>query len=310
MDALIRPFERDDTPGVVALERGLEPDWISTVPGFLHALDTEPARARRRIWVAEQEGHIVGRCTARFRWAIERDDVAWILVGVREDYRRQGIGSTLYELGERYLVESGARKIDAWSEEEAGHRFLEARDFQRTREERLWSLDPRTVDLTDLPRLEAKRSREGFRLATLRELEHRVGDVYPLWAETVADIPGDDPETNISRAEWESRELANPDVSWEGSVVVMHEGRPVALAWLFVDHETAKAEHEMTGTLRDYRRRGLARLAKMATIRWAVENGITVMLTGNDSTNADMLALNEHLGYRPLPPATQWSKAV
>lgn len=310
MDAVIRPFERDDAAGVVALDRALEPNWISTVAGFLHAMDREPARARRRTWVAEKDGEIVARCSARFNWAIERDDVAAIILGVREDQRGRGVGSALYEIGERYLVESGARKINAWSEEEAGHRFLEARGFEKTREERLWSLDPRTVDLSHLPRLEAERSGEGFSLTTMRELQERAGHVYPLWAETVADIPGDDPETNISRDEWESRELANPDLSWEGSVVVLHDERPVALAWLLADLETGKAEHEMTGTLRDYRRRGLARLAKMATIRWAVENGITALLTGNDSTNADMLALNEHLGYRPLRPAAQWSKAV
>ena len=54
----------------------------------------------------------------------------------------------------------------------------------------------------------------------------------------------------------------------------------------------------MTGTAPDFRRRGLARLAKEATIRWAAEAGIRTIVTSNDTTNADMLALNEHLGYR------------
>ena len=40
-------------------------------------------------------------------------------------------------------------------------------------------------------------------------------------------------------------------------------------------------------------------MAKEATIGWAAEAGIRTIVTSNDTTNADMLALNEHLGYRP-----------
>ena len=54
----------------------------------------------------------------------------------------------------------------------------------------------------------------------------------------------------------------------------------------------------MTGTLPEYRRRGLARLAKLATIRWAAENGVEWMLTSNAEANTGMRALNESLGYR------------
>jgi GNAT superfamily N-acetyltransferase len=62
----------------------------------------------------------------------------------------------------------------------------------------------------------------------------------------------------------------------------------------------------MTGTLHDFRRRGLARLAKLATIRWAAEQGFRTMLTGNAETNAAMLGLNESLGYRPVLKETHF----
>lgn len=55
----------------------------------------------------------------------------------------------------------------------------------------------------------------------------------------------------------------------------------------------------LTGTLREFRRRGLARLVKLATIRWAAEHGITAIYTGNDTENAPMLALNDSLGFHP-----------
>jgi RimJ/RimL family protein N-acetyltransferase len=60
----------------------------------------------------------------------------------------------------------------------------------------------------------------------------------------------------------------------------------------------------MTGTLPQYRRRGLARLAKLGTIRWAAAGGADWILTGNDEENPAMRALNESLGYRPAGTQT------
>jgi RimJ/RimL family protein N-acetyltransferase len=92
--------------------------------------------------------------------------------------------------------------------------------------------------------------------------------------------------------------------------VVVAGDEPVALAWLDVDREHSVAGNRMTGTVPAHRHRGLARLAKLATIRWAGANGIRTIATGNDSTNRDMLALNEHLGYRPLPDFLVFVKDV
>jgi RimJ/RimL family protein N-acetyltransferase len=55
-----------------------------------------------------------------------------------------------------------------------------------------------------------------------------------------------------------------------------------------------------TGTLREYRGRGLALAVKLATTRWAAEHGITQISTDNDETNAPMLAINRRLGYKPV----------
>jgi RimJ/RimL family protein N-acetyltransferase len=86
------------------------------------------------------------------------------------------------------------------------------------------------------------------------------------------------------------------------------DDRPVAFSWVNVDHAHGAAEQQLTGTLRSYRRRGLARLAKLAVIRWCAVEGISRLATGNDSTNAGMLAINEQLGFRPFAFETEWVK--
>jgi GNAT superfamily N-acetyltransferase len=93
--------------------------------------------------------------------------------------------------------------------------------------------------------------------------------------------------------------LQSPLLDLDVSAVVLVDDRPAAFAWLNGDREGGYGENEMTGTHPDFRRRGLARLAKEQSIRWAAEAGLHTLYTSNETTNADMLRLNEHLGYRP-----------
>jgi RimJ/RimL family protein N-acetyltransferase len=84
----------------------------------------------------------------------------------------------------------------------------------------------------------------------------------------------------------------------------------VSFAWLELDREGGRGHHELTGTLRAYRGRGLATLAKVAAVRWCAANGIRELLTANDVDNAPMLAINERLGYRPTTVSTDLEKRL
>ena len=93
-------------------------------------------------------------------------------------------------------------------------------------------------------------------------------------------------------------------------MVVLADDRPAALSWLEVDDVNRVAQHDLTGTARAFRRRGLARIAKLAALRWAGQAGITRVATGNDSTNVGMLAINDQLGFRPYAVETEWVKPL
>jgi GNAT superfamily N-acetyltransferase len=82
--------------------------------------------------------------------------------------------------------------------------------------------------------------------------------------------------------------------------IVDERARLVSLATLVVDHAAGRAENDWTATLPELRGRRLARLGKLATIRWARNAGIREIVTANDDGNVPMLALNERLGYRRL----------
>ena len=83
-------------------------------------------------------------------------------------------------------------------------------------------------------------------------------------------------------------------------------GRVRADAWVCAPG--GRAVTEMTGTLRDYRGRGLALLAKRATLVNAAKRGVELVFTENDETNGPMLRVNEKLGYRPIGSTVRWSR--
>ena len=57
------------------------------------------------------------------------------------------------------------------------------------------------------------------------------------------------------------------------------------------------AMHDMTGVLRAWRGRGIARALKAAEIAWAMENGYERLETQNEERNEPIRRLNERYGY-------------
>jgi GNAT superfamily N-acetyltransferase len=295
---VIRRFEAADAAGVTDLYRVIAPAWVFTERGLLHWVESEPERARLACWVALGDGRVVGWCEGRFRWEF-RGDAAQLFVAVEPACRRRGLGGKLYELGAAHLADAKRVYCETTGEEEA-RSFLLARGFREDRAERISALDPRAVDLSGLPRLEQEKAAEGFRIVTLAELADRVADLHVLFEAVDADAPHSEELVPTTLEEWSAQIYEQPDLHHEASAVVLApDGRAVSLSWLHVDPEGGRAIVEMTGTLREFRRRGLARLAKLTTIRWARENGVTTMFTGNDTDNAAMLGLNDELGFRP-----------
>ena len=308
---MIRPLERDDARATATLLRSVRPDYISATR-VLHLIDGTPPRARGRAWVAEVDGDIVGFGRAELEWWVgARRDVGRAAVAVAQSHRGRGIGGRLYDVAEVHLREVGARVAAGSTGTDAYDRgFAERRGFRQTRLERYWTLDPRDVDLSPLLRLEEAKRTEGYRVLPLADLRDREHDLYELYMATAKDVPADDELGGLDFEEWCKDIWADPDLSFEASFVVLADERPVAATWVVVDPEGARADNDFTGTLREYRRRGLARLAKLASLRWAAENGIRTFSTSNDSTNADMLALNEHLGYRPTVERAEMRKEL
>jgi GNAT superfamily N-acetyltransferase len=298
--AEIREFERSDAAAAARLVSELVPEIVATEAVVAHWIFEQPARARARAWVAVRGGEVVGWAEAGLRWSAAEAQEADVWAGVRADARGAGLGSRLVALAEAHVAAHGATVLRSETDDTAeALGFAARRGYAETGRERYSTLDPAAADLSGLAALEAAKAGEGYRLATLAELLDRPRDLHALYDAAHRDMPSDSPRAALEYGEWVGETLGNPALHAEASPTILHGERPVALCWLLVDVAAGKADHELTGTAPDHRGRGLARLAKLAAVRWCREHGIRTMVTSNAAENAPMLAVNERLGFRP-----------
>jgi GNAT superfamily N-acetyltransferase len=289
---VIREFEPGDAPAVSAALHEESPPQPVTAEGVLHWRDAQPERAGARLWVAEEDDRIVGWAETRMRWTTSATEIGDLWAYVVPSHRGRGIGVALYEQAERHLLDFGARVLESWTYTDAGRQLLENRGFRATGTEQVSILDPAGADYSMLEALEAQKRAEGFRLVPLSEVRGRVEELHRVYAAASADVPEYFREDDIRLDEWRRETLDHPQLSGEGSFVALAGDQPVALAFLELDGPARIAANEMTGTLPEFRRRGLARLVKLAT--------------GNSHENPGILALNMDLGYRPVLTETHF----
>jgi GNAT superfamily N-acetyltransferase len=268
------------------------PATVQTAESLVDRQTAEPPRAQRRSWVAVEGSEVIGFAVSYFQWFGGEVGKARLWVGVRDDRRRQGIGTSLWNAA--VANAAGAKKLTVEVDDDpAGLRFVERRGFSDYDSEVISSLDPQACDAKP-------DSAEGFRIVRLGDVRDRASELYEFYG-AAGGIPVGDPENRVSLDEWRRFILENPLLDDEASVVVEDAGgRTVSLSWLLVDRERRRAENEWTATLPQLRNRGLARLAKVASIRAAAELGIAEIVTGNDPDNLPMRELNLRLGYREL----------
>jgi GNAT superfamily N-acetyltransferase len=293
---VIRELRKEDADAAAQLGLAVNPHRIETGELVWQRASKPPPRAHRRDWVAESNGKIVGHAYAGLECSAPTPGKGRFWIGVHPKHRGRGIGAELYRAVEAHLHSGGAWRLRTWVDgDPAGERFVRQRGFELTSADRVADVDPRVVDLSRLPELESS----DFRLVSLAEALDRVAALFELCRAGEIDLPDD-------LVEWKWDELEHPNLTHEGSFVVLDGEQPVSLGFLTVDPVRRIGYNQLTATLPGYRRGGLALLVKLAMARWAADNGIERLLTENDRENAGMLALNDSLGYRPLYDQGSW----
>ncbi len=286
----IREARELDALSIARLIAEANPNMVVTPESWIHRRRTEPGRAHALHLVTEVEGEVVARAQAGLNAHTTAARVAYGSVIVDPAHRRRGIGSAMLERVERHLAELDAA---TWTtmifENDDGIAFARRHGFRDDRAAVALAVDPRAVELP-LP--------AGIEIVPASELGPEV--VFEIDSAGALDEPLPNPPAPTPFAEWRAEIWDEPSFTSDGSFGAVAAGTAAAIALLYVAPDLGRGVNAFTATLPQFRGRGFATAAKIATMRWAATNGITRVSTANDDTNAPMLAINARLGYEPV----------
>jgi len=211
---------------------------------------------------------------------------AYAMVRVHPDARRRGIGSSLLAASRVRARELGCTAMWGRVREDESVGFVTRRGFREV-----------TRDIVVLREL---RRGDGEVAPGLRELgdEHLRG-AHAVSVECVPEIAVPQQAEELPFDEWVERSGRNCAVGF----VALDDGEVVGYARLYRTGLPHRLEHGLTAVRRSHRRRGIGSALKRAQIAWAAERGYTELVTDMVEGNAAMRAVNQRLGYKPLPPS-------
>lgn len=212
-------------------------------------------------------------------------DSAFAMVRVHPGSRGRGIGSALLDAVRAEARALGRESVWGRVRDDLSLEFVGKRGFVEI-----------TREVVVLREVQPGDGEGATGVVELRD-EHLPGS-YEVSVECIPEIHGPLPGQAPPYDEWLERELYQSAAAF----AAVEDGAVVGYARL---HETGVAhrlEHGLTAVRRSHRRRGLATALKRAQIAWAAEHGYRELVSDMVEGNAAMRAVNERLGYRPLPP--------
>ncbi|WP_225098382.1 GNAT family N-acetyltransferase [Streptomyces sp. CoH27] len=288
----LRPGDRSDVEDFARVRHLALPYILWTPEAILHRATRSHPEARYRSLVAEEDGEVIGTAQVLLAHDSPEPGQGMLSIYVRPDRTRRGAGELLVRAAEEHLTAHGATKLFAWVLDEPANRaFAEKRGYRSGRSAHFLRLDLAEAALPPLPA-----PPPGVELRTAADFADDPRPLFRLDAETVADEPSDVDAEFTDYEAWIEETWQHPLLDRELTTVVLAEGRPVAFSVAYTDGGTRYVT-AMTGTARDFRGRGLAKLAKTDSLHRARAAGHTEAHTGNDTGNGPMLAINKSLGY-------------
>ncbi|MFF8969190.1 GNAT family N-acetyltransferase [Streptomyces sp. NPDC014995] len=288
----LRPDVPADLEGFVRV-RGLAlPDMIFTPESVAHDVARAHPDARLRTLVAEEGGEIIGTAQVGLAHDSPEPGQGFLNVYVHPARTGRGAGRLLVRAAEEHLAAHGATRLFSWVPDEPRNRaYAERRGYRPSRSSHFLALDLANAALPPLQDPPA-----GVELRTADDFADDPRPLFLLDAETVSDEPGDIDTEFTDYEAWIEENWRYPLLDLELTSVAVADGRPVAFSVAHTDGAT-RYHTAMTGTVRAFRGRGLAKLVKNASLHRARAAGYRLALTGNDTDNGPMLAINKWFGY-------------
>ncbi|MFC8828562.1 GNAT family N-acetyltransferase [Streptomyces sp. NPDC057137] len=292
MTVIVRDFRPGDAAAVVRVRRASVPYAVTTEEALHFTVRSANPASKYRMLVAEYDGEVVGTSHVALAYDSDEAGVARLNPHVHPDHTGKGVGSAILRAAEEHLAAEGATSLFTWvNDVPAARAFAEHRGYSPLRGAHFQRLDLAGGALPEPPELPA-----GCTLATAADFADDPRPVFEADAEASSDEPGDISTSLDDYEDWLNNTWHHPCLDRGLSTLVVADGRIAAFTAAHTDGATSYLS-AMTGSLRDYRGRGLAKAAKADSLRRARAAGYTDAFTNNDAENGPMLAINTWFGY-------------
>ena len=274
--------------------------WVAVTSAATNEADTAEGyldwrrQAHETAWLLASDGkEDVGAAIGIGGWH-SPEGVARGSVAVAPGFRRAGVGSALLDALSVWARDLGyvdlmgpVKETDdvslAWARRrgfvEIGRNSILALDLTR-------AMQP-TVHAPD-----------GIDVVSWAERPDAAAGMYAVALEAYPDVPGEEDAEVAPFEEWLAMDMQGAGDRPEATFVALAGDDVVAYAKLSLSlARPTVAMHDMTGVLRAWRGRGIARALKAAEIAWAMENGYERLETQNEERNEPIRRLNERYGY-------------
>ena len=266
-------------------------------------------------WVAIEKDQIVGAGSYNQSIWFAHPQKFMFWIGVRPEYQRRGIGSTLYETLMQGLLPFDPRALRATAAEDRPEsmRFLEKRNFQEVIRDVPSELDVQAFDLTRFIGLEKRFRGSGIEIKTLPELENdpeRNRKLYDLDWELSLSVPGDLAAGMGRRGleKYVEYAITGPYALPEGFFIAVKGEEFIGLSHVLSSEKGVSLYQGLTGVKPQYQRQGIGLAMKIKCIAYAKATGHTLIRAENDAKNIPMLTMNEKLGFVRKPATITFEK--
>jgi GNAT superfamily N-acetyltransferase len=315
----LRPFVDPDYQEVARINSIAVPEFPETAEDARHwseLIARDPARLMRKLIVEEAgSGTVVawgGITHTLFNFHPHKYFVRAV---VHPSHRGRGIGQELYNRLEQEAVARGAFCLwsSAREDEPFSVRFLQRQGFVTLRKTWTSRLSLGELDLSKFPDHSNALSSLGIRITTLAaegadRLETRRR-LYELSRITSEDAPRMGEYEPVSYQEFVDIDVEGPTVLPDAIFLAVSGENLVG--WTTLQRLRGLPDSldiGFTGTLPEFRGRGIASELKRRAVEYARDHGYRYILTGNDSLNPRIWAINEKLGFRKLVVFVQAEK--
>jgi len=230
-------------------------------------------------------------------------------LGVLKEHRRKGIGGALLKLVHTSAVEKGKRVVIGGTIEEDGREFNQLVGGTEALEMRITRLEMDAIDWNMVEKWEqagAERSPDTS-LQFYTSIPDRILEDYcKKYTEVMNQMPLDDLDIGdriFTPEIWRKYEETSAKVgeTWLTAMLVEKNGDISGLSdVIYIPSKAPLLSQQLTGVDQNYRGQGKGKWVKAAMLLKIRKEfpDIKIISTGNATSNAPMLSINERLGFK------------